>query len=92
MIVRRGHIRGAEVRRTAARRLAREERRPSGNPKSLILALMEEVGELADVLLYLLRVADVLEVDAATAARAKMAASHMRFAAGDVCGRAPKKA
>jgi len=53
---------------------------------------MGEVGELADVLLYLLRVADVLEVDAAAAARAKMAASHMRFAAGDVCGRAPKKA
>lgn len=90
------------------------------DPKSLILALMGEVGELAelfqwvgaddavarfvdperrqrageeiaDVLLYLLRLADVLDVDVAAAARSKMAASHERFAVEDVHGAAPEK-
>jgi len=90
------------------------------DPKSLILALVGEVGELAElfqwvgandavaryaeperrqrageeiahVLLYLLRLADVLEVDGAAAARSKMAASRERFAVGDVRGTAPER-
>lgn len=90
------------------------------DPKSLILALMGEVGELAelfqwvgaddaverfaepehrqraeeeiaDVLLYLLRLADVVGVDVAAAARAKMAASRERFAVRDVHGIAPDR-
>ena len=91
------------------------------DPKSLILALVGEVGELAelfqwvpaetavdrftdparrtrageemsDVLIYLLRLADVLGVDLAVAARAKLAASHRRFAVDAVRGVAPEKA
>ena len=91
------------------------------DPKSLILALMGEVGELAelfqwvgaddaverfaeperrqrageeiaDVLLYLLRLADVVGVDVAAAARSKMAASRERFVAGEVHGVAPERA
>lgn len=90
------------------------------DPKSLILALMGEVGELAelfqwvgaddavarfaepahrqrageeiaDVLLYLLRLADVVGVDVAAAARGKMAASRERFAVKDVHGLAPDR-
>ncbi len=90
------------------------------DPKSLILALVGEVGELAelfqwvaadgavarfaepsrqarageemsDVLIYLLRLADVLDVDLSSAARAKLAASHRRFAADVVRGVAPEK-
>lgn len=90
------------------------------DPKSLILALMGEVGELAelfqwieadhavarfaeperrarageeiaDVLLYLLRLADVLDVDVVVAARSKMATSHTRFAVQDVRGAAPER-
>jgi len=90
------------------------------DPKSLILALMGEVGELAelfqwidaddavarfaapqrrarageeiaDVLLYLLRLADVLDVDVAAAARSKMAASRSRFVVLDVRGTAPER-
>lgn len=78
------------------------------DPKSLVLALVGEVGEvaelvqwlpaataidelkqeplrmavsaeLADVLLYLVRLADVLDVDLATAAMAKMARNEQRF-------------
>ncbi|QTE29564.1 nucleotide pyrophosphohydrolase [Pengzhenrongella sicca] len=91
------------------------------DPKSLILALMGEVGELAelfqwipadgavsrfadparrqrageeiaDVLVYLLRLADVLGVDIAGATRAKLADSHRRFAVDQVLGTAPEKA
>ena len=90
------------------------------DPKSLILALMGEVGELAelfqwvgaddaverfaeperrqrageeiaDVLLYLLRLADVLGVDLGPAARDKLADSHRRFDAQVVRGVAPEK-
>lgn len=90
------------------------------DPKSLILALMGEVGELAelfqwvaadgaisrfadperrqrageeiaDVLVYLLRLADVLGVDVSSATRSKLADSHVRFAVGDVRGTAPEK-
>lgn len=90
------------------------------DPKSLILALMGEVGELAelfqwvpagkavevfadparkqrsaeeisDVLIYLLRLADVLGVDVATAASAKLVDSRQRFVADVVAGRAPQK-
>ena len=90
------------------------------DPKSLILALVGEVGELAelfqwvpadgaverfaepsrrarageemsDVLIYLLRLADVLDVDLSSAARAKLAASHRRFEADVVRGVAPEK-
>lgn len=90
------------------------------DPKSVILALVGEVGELAelfqwvraddavatfavperkarageemaDVLIYLVCLADVLGVDLGAAARAKLAASHVRFAADEVRGRAPDK-
>ena len=81
------------------------------DPKSLILALTGEVGELAelfqwlpagqaaelarddplrtrageelsDVLLYLVRLADVLGIDLAAAATAKLAAAELRFPIG----------
>lgn len=90
------------------------------DPKSVILALVGEVGELAelfqwvradeavatfdvperrarageemaDVLIYLVCLADVLGVDLGAAARAKLSASHQRFAAEEVRGRAPEK-
>jgi dCTP diphosphatase len=81
------------------------------DPKSVVLALVGEVGELAelvqwlpaddvralaraeplrsrlgeemsDVLLYLVLLADVLDVDLAAAARAKLAEAHLRYPAG----------
>jgi NTP pyrophosphatase (non-canonical NTP hydrolase) len=90
------------------------------DPKSLLLALVGEVGELAelfqwlpaaearslaateplrsragqelaDVLLYLIRLADVLEIDLADAAAAKMDDSESRFPTGQVLGVAPPK-
>lgn len=80
------------------------------DPKSVLLALVGEVGELAellqwlpaghvtelakeaalkerlgeemsDVLLYLVLLADVLDIDLATAARAKLAAAHRKYPA-----------
>jgi dCTP diphosphatase len=91
------------------------------DPKSLILALVGEVGELAElfqwlpaaqaqelargeqlrqrageemsgVLLYLVRLADVLGIDLATAAMAKLADSERRFPPGQTSGHAPVKA
>lgn len=93
---------------------------PFQDPKSLALALVGEVGELAellqwvpadgaverftdparrrrvgeelsDVLVYLLRLADVLGVDLASAAREKLAGSHRRFPADEWHGRIPEK-
>lgn len=90
------------------------------DPKSLILALVGEVGELAelfqwlpaedarefaatdplrsrageelaDVLLYLVRLADVLDVDLGAAAAAKLLEAEDRFSAEDYQGRAPTK-
>ena len=90
------------------------------DPKSLVLALVGEVGELAelfqwvpaaeaaerfaapgrrgraaeemaDVLVYLVRLADVLGVDLGAAARAKLADPHRRFPAADHRGVAPHK-
>lgn len=90
------------------------------DPKSLILALTGELGELAelfqwlpadtaserakegrlhqrageelaDVLLYLVRLADVLDIDLAEAARRKLAGSSARFPADEVLGQAPEK-
>lgn len=90
------------------------------DPKSLLLALVGEVGELselfqwlpaseaqsraaseplrtrvgeelADVLLYLVRLADVLGVDLAVAAQAKLRDSDRRFSAEDFNGVAPEK-
>lgn len=90
------------------------------DPKSLILALVGEVGELAelfqwlpandagglaqtgplkdrvgeelaDVLLYLVRLADVLGVDLAEVTRAKLADSASRFPASSWVGEAPNK-
>lgn len=90
------------------------------DPKSLILALVGEVGELAelfqwlpasdaaglaqagplkdrvgeelaDVLLYLVRLADVLNVDLAEVTRAKLADSARRFPASSWIGEAPEK-
>lgn len=88
------------------------------DPKSLVLALVGEVGELAelmqwvpadeaqalfstgrahervgeemsDVLIYLLGLAEVLELDLLTAARAKLAAARLRYPA-DAAGGLPK--
>lgn len=88
------------------------------DPKSLILALVGEVGELAelfqwlpadaaveefaepqrkqraseeiaDVLTYLLRLADVLGIDACVAATEKLADSRQRFVVDQVRGTAP---
>ena len=103
-------------------RLFRDERdwAQFHDPKSLILALVGEVGELAelfqwvpadkaatafgepskkqraaeelsDVLIYLLGLADVLEVDLLTAAREKLDASRRRFPATELRGVAPEK-
>ncbi len=90
------------------------------DPKSLILALVGEVGELAelfqwlpadeavrrvaveplrtrvgeelaDVLVYLVRLADVLDIDLASAARSKVRAAADRYPAEDHHGEAPQK-
>ena len=90
------------------------------DPKSLILALVGEVGELAelfqwlpadsasaraleeplrtrvgeelsDVLLYLVRLADVLGINLANAASAKMSSAEKRFRPEDFNGQAPVK-
>ena len=90
------------------------------DPKSVILALVGEVGELAelfqwlpadnagqlagaeplrtrtgeemaDVLLYLVRLADVLGIDLADAARRKLADSERRFPPAAVTGKAPER-
>lgn len=90
------------------------------DPKSLLLALVGEVGELsellqwlpaskvealaaseplksrlgeelADVLIYLVRLADVLGCDLAAAARQKLENAEERFPATDVRGVAPLK-
>jgi dCTP diphosphatase len=90
------------------------------DPKSLILALTGEMGELAelfqwlpasgaatqaseqplksrvgeelaDILIYLVRLADVLGIDLGTAARAKLQAAGARFPTEVVRGRAPIK-
>ncbi|TCC64806.1 nucleotide pyrophosphohydrolase [Kribbella pittospori] len=90
------------------------------DPKSLILALVGEVGELAelfqwlpadaavdraredrlherageelaDVLIYLVRLADVLDIDLADAALRKLRGSSARFPAEEVRGQAPDK-
>jgi len=90
------------------------------DPKSLILALVGEVGELAelfqwlpadqahglaqeepmrqrvgeelsDVLLYLVRLGDVLEIDLAAAATSKLASAEAKFQSDKVKGRAPDK-
>ena len=90
------------------------------DPKSLSLALVGEVGELAellqwlpadeatallsanplrqrvaeelsDVLIYLLRLADVVNIDLAVAADAKLNDSGRRFPVGEVYGKAPER-
>jgi dCTP diphosphatase len=89
------------------------------DPKSVLLALVGEVGELAelfqwvpakdarqlargeplktrageelaDVLLYLVLLADVLDIDLADAARRKLAAAEIRFPPATVSGKAPE--
>ena len=91
------------------------------DPKSLILALVGEVGELAelfqwlpadeavqrvsddplqrrvgeemaDVLAYLVRLADVLDIDLAEVTKRKLESSAVRFPAADFHGEAPEKA
>ena len=90
------------------------------DPKSLVLALVGEVGELSelfqwlpaaqaqalattdplrwrvaeemsDVLLYLVRLADVLDIDLGAAALAKLAGSAERFRPDEFQGVAPVK-
>jgi NTP pyrophosphatase (non-canonical NTP hydrolase) len=90
------------------------------DPKSLILAMVGEVGELSelfqwlpadaasslaldeplrtrvseelsDVLLYLIRLADVLDVNLGEAAAAKLSSSEERFRPEDFSGTAPVK-
>jgi NTP pyrophosphatase (non-canonical NTP hydrolase) len=89
------------------------------DPKSVLLALVGEVGELAelfqwlpsgdarrlvqaeplrtraaeemaDVLLYLVLLADVLDIDLADAARRKLAAAEVRYPPAAVNGKAPE--
>ena len=90
------------------------------DPKSLLLALVGEVGELAellqwvpaaevsaraleeplhgrlgeeiaDVLIYLMQLADVCGVDLASAAQAKLAAAEKKYPVSDFVGRAPER-
>ena len=90
------------------------------DPKSLVLAIVGEVGEpselfqwlpaaeasalagkdplnsrvaeeMSDVLLYLVRLADVLGIDLHTSAVAKIESAGERFTADDVRGTAPTK-
>jgi dCTP diphosphatase len=90
------------------------------DPKSVLLALVGEVGELAelfqwlpaeqarsmsrieplrtrageemaDVLLYLILLADVLGIDLGTAAQAKLTDSERRFPVGQATAQAPAK-
>ena len=88
------------------------------DPRSLVLALVGEVGELAelfqwstdfsmdvqktgyhvrvseemsDVFLYLIRLADVLQVDLEVAASKKLDDAEERFPASEFRGRAPDK-
>jgi dCTP diphosphatase len=90
------------------------------DPKSVLLALVGEVGELAelfqwlpagearelagteplrtrageemaDVLLYLVLLADVLGIDLPDAARRKLADSERRFPPASVTGKAPER-
>jgi dCTP diphosphatase len=44
---------------------------------------------MADVLLYLVLLADVLDVDLGAAAEAKLAAAHTRYPAAEAGGRLP---
>ena len=48
--------------------------------------------EIADVLLYLLRLADVLDIDVMAAARRKLDAGRARYPAEETRGVAPEKA
>jgi dCTP diphosphatase len=90
------------------------------DPRSLVLALVGEVGELcelfqwrdsneddlpgdkerlqrraaeeiADVLLYLVRLSDVLDIDPLEAAAAKLSCAERRFPVEEVLGSAPDK-
>lgn len=90
------------------------------DPKSLVLALVGEIGELAelfqwlptedavatrhdtrrrarageelaDILLYLVRLADVLDVDLMDAARSKHNEARRRFPVAQHLGRAPER-
>jgi dCTP diphosphatase len=90
------------------------------DPKSVLLALVGEVGELAelfqwlpaaqarslaqdeplrtrageemaDVLLYLVLLADVLDIDLAGAAHRKLSAAQVRYPPGAVTGHAPDR-
>ena len=90
------------------------------DPKSVLLALVGEVGELAelfqwlpadqarqlaqseplrtrageemsDVLLYLVLLADVLDIDLADAAHRKLSAAQVRYPPGAVTGHAPDR-
>jgi NTP pyrophosphatase (non-canonical NTP hydrolase) len=68
---------------------------PSGEAAALLAApgrLHERVGEeISDVLLYLLRLADVVGLDLERAAVAKLASGRSRYPVRDVHGRAPRK-
>ncbi len=62
-------------------------------PASATNRSVGRVGEeLADVLIYLVRLADVLEIDLADAALRKLQGSTTRFPADEVRGQAPEKA
>ena len=109
-----------EIRDAARAFIAERDWEQFQDPKSVMLALVGEVGELAellqwlpadaarelahkdplhtrlseemaDVLIYLLRLADVLGVDLGEVTRAKLALNHRRFVADEVRGIAPDK-
>ena len=67
---------------------------PAGEARDLAQAepLKTRAGEeVADVLLYLVLLADVLAIDLAAAAQAKMDDSERRFPPGLVAGTAPER-
>lgn len=54
--------------------------------------LKQRVGEeISDVLLYLIRLADVLNINLGEAASSKMDSSELRFTTAEFKGSAPKK-
>ena len=53
--------------------------------------LRQASDELADVLIYLVRLADVLEIDLGTAVRDKMAANELRYTVESSRGSAAKR-
>ena len=59
---------------------------------SLSLSRSRAGEEMSDIFIYLLSLAEVLDIDLLSAARAKLAHARLRFPAAEVVGVAPEKA